>query len=77
MSKKSRILTLLLMMSFVLVMVGISQLKAAEEVICPVTGEKFEKTETTASFEYEGTTYYFCCPGCKPKFDADPEKYIK
>ena len=26
---------------------------------------------------YKGKTYYFCCPGCKPLFDKNPEKYIK
>ncbi|MBK9164896.1 MAG: cadmium-translocating P-type ATPase [Acidobacteria bacterium] len=30
-----------------------------------------------ASYEHEGTTYYFCNPGCKVKFAADPEKYLK
>jgi Cu+-exporting ATPase len=29
------------------------------------------------SFEYEGTTYGFCSPGCRAKFSADPEKYLK
>ncbi len=26
--------------------------------------------------EYQGTTYYFCAPGCKVAFDQDPEKYL-
>ncbi|MDA0734153.1 MAG: YHS domain-containing protein [Chloroflexi bacterium] len=26
--------------------------------------------------EYQGTTYYFCAPGCKRAFDQDPEKYL-
>ncbi len=26
--------------------------------------------------EHEGTTYYFCAPGCKHAFDQDPEKYL-
>jgi len=26
--------------------------------------------------EYKGNTYYFCAPGCKKAFDADPEKYL-
>ncbi|HET6260750.1 MAG TPA: YHS domain-containing protein, partial [Chloroflexia bacterium] len=25
--------------------------------------------------EYAGTTYYFCAPGCKKAFDADPTAY--
>jgi len=32
----------------------------------------------TAHFvsEHEGQTYYFCCPACKKKFEADPAKYL-
>ena len=28
------------------------------------------------SSEYNGTSYYFCAPGCKVAFDAEPEKYL-
>jgi YHS domain-containing protein len=32
----------------------------------------------TARFvsEHEGQTYYFCCPACKKKFEAEPSKYL-
>ncbi len=26
--------------------------------------------------EYKGKMYYFCAPGCKKAFDANPEMYI-
>ncbi len=26
--------------------------------------------------EHQGTTYYFCAPGCKVAFENDPEKYL-
>ena len=26
--------------------------------------------------EHEGTTYYFCAPGCKVAFDREPEKVL-
>ena len=29
-----------------------------------------------ASSTYAGQTYYFCCPGCKKKFDATPAQYL-
>jgi len=48
-----------------------------EQVLCPVTGEVVDDPATAAKSVYKGTTYYFCCPGCKPKFDADPEKYLQ
>ncbi|MBN2340088.1 MAG: YHS domain-containing protein [Deltaproteobacteria bacterium] len=37
---------------------------------------EFTITESTQMSEYEGKTYAFCCPGCKPQFDADPPKYL-
>lgn len=45
------------------------------EVRCPVMGEIVGDTSTAARSIYKGRTYYFCCPACKPKFDADPERY--
>jgi Cu+-exporting ATPase len=29
-----------------------------------------------ASFEYKGQTYYFCCPSCRQRFTAEPERYL-
>ena len=26
--------------------------------------------------EYQGTTYYFCAPGCKKAFEQEPKKYL-
>jgi YHS domain-containing protein len=46
-------------------------------VTCPVSGESFKKAEFTESMDYEGKTYYFCCTGCKDKFEKNPEKYAK
>ena len=28
------------------------------------------------SSEYQGTTYYFCAPGCKVDFEQDPESHL-
>jgi YHS domain-containing protein len=45
----------------------------AKDVVCGM-----EVDEATAQWksEYKGKTYYFCAPGCKRSFDADPEKYL-
>lgn len=43
---------------------------------CPVTGEEFTVAADTARSEFEGRHYVFCCPACKPKFDADPHRYV-
>ncbi|MFP4177017.1 MAG: heavy metal translocating P-type ATPase, partial [Candidatus Brocadiia bacterium] len=42
----------------------------------PVCNMDVDPDEAAAQTEYEGKTYYFCNPGCKEKFDADPEKYL-
>jgi YHS domain-containing protein len=43
---------------------------------CPVMGTEFQVTKDTQSSVYKGKTYVFCCGGCKPQFDANPEKYV-
>ena len=42
---------------------------------CPVSGERFVVTEQSPHSEYEGHTYYFCCPHCIERFEADPAHY--
>ena len=46
---------------------------------CPVTGEKIADPAKAPGGKsvYKGKTYYFCCAGCKPKFDKNPAKYVK
>ncbi|MGC8976033.1 MAG: YHS domain-containing protein [Candidatus Ratteibacteria bacterium] len=52
-------------------------LKIGNEMICPVTKEKFQANEKSEKSEYKGKIYIFCCPMCKGKFEKEPEKYIK
>jgi YHS domain-containing protein len=50
----------------------------AEKLVCAVTGESIASVKDAAgSSTYKGKTYYFCCAGCKPQFDANPAKYVK
>ncbi|MBX3295676.1 MAG: YHS domain-containing protein [Acidobacteria bacterium] len=42
----------------------------------PVCGMQVEETEAAAQAEHEGTTYYFCSPACKDKFEARPYDYL-
>jgi len=49
--------------------------KVGDRTTCPVSGEEFTVTESSPKAEYQGKTYYFCCPGCVEKFNADPAKY--
>jgi Cu+-exporting ATPase len=43
----------------------------------PVCGMTVDPAKAAGSFEYRGTTYYFCGKGCVAKFTADPEKYLQ
>jgi len=45
----------------------------AEQTTCPVMGGAIDKN---IFVEYKGKKVYFCCPDCKAKFEAEPEKYI-
>ena len=45
---------------------------------CPVMGGgEFTVTENSLRSEHNGKHVVFCCPGCKPKFEANPEQYLK
>ena len=41
----------------------------------PVCGMTIDEKTAAGKSEYKGQTYYFCAPGCKKKFDADPARY--
>ncbi len=44
--------------------------------IDPVCEMEVEMESAVATSDYEGQTYYFCAPGCKIAFDADPVRYL-
>lgn len=44
-----------------------------EQKTCPVMGGAINTKYFT---EYKGKKVYFCCPGCKEKFEGNPEQYI-
>jgi len=46
---------------------------AIEQIICPVMSGPINKDIFT---EYKGKKVYFCCAGCKEKFEKEPEKYL-
>ncbi len=46
------------------------------KAVCPVMGNEFVVKADTARSEHKGKHVVFCCPGCKPMFDADPKKYL-
>ena len=42
----------------------------------PVCGMDVDEREARHTTEHEGTTYYFCAPGCKKAFESEPSKYL-
>ncbi len=50
--------------------------EAAHLVKDPVCGMDVDPRTAKHSAEVGGSTYYFCCNGCKTKFVADPASYI-
>jgi Cu+-exporting ATPase len=42
----------------------------------PVCGMSVTIEGAKHQTEHEGRTYYFCCNGCRTKFEADPQKYL-
>ncbi len=44
--------------------------------IDPVCGMSVDTTAGKPTYDHDGTTYHFCCNGCRSKFAADPERYL-
>lgn len=53
------------------------QVPEVEESIDPVCGMTVEVASARHTFEHEGTTYYFCCPGCRKAFEKDPASFLE
>lgn len=51
--------------------------KIGDTTKCPISGEQFVVSDSSPHAEYNGKTYYFCCPDCEAKFKSDPAKYSK
>jgi YHS domain-containing protein len=48
----------------------IAEEELGREATCPVTKRSFKISKNTPAIEFQGKTYYFCCPGCIGKFMA-------
>jgi YHS domain-containing protein len=51
---------------------GVRQFMAVDPVCKMTVNEKTARFTT----DYKGKKYYFCAPGCKRKFEKEPEKYL-
>jgi xanthine dehydrogenase accessory factor len=45
----------------------------AIDLVCGMT---VPADATSRPLEHEGTTYYFCCPGCRVAFEKDPASFV-
>jgi Cu+-exporting ATPase len=48
----------------------------ALKAVDPVCGMTVDPAKTAHHTRHAGRDFYFCCAGCKAKFEADPEKYL-
>ncbi len=45
--------------------------------IDPVCGMEVEEKDAAGTSRYQGKDYYFCAPGCKEAFDANPSEFLE
>jgi YHS domain-containing protein len=76
MSKHSKILTILLAAAFLLVLAGLALQTTGDTAKDPVCGMTVKTAGAKYTYDYKGTTYYFCGQGCKDAFAKEPDKYL-
>jgi xanthine dehydrogenase accessory factor len=42
----------------------------------PICGMTVEKSKAKYKTDFQGKTFYFCCAGCKQKFEQSPGRYV-
>ena len=57
-------------------LVAAGEAKVGDRTKCIVSGHEFVVKADSPHAEYNGKTYYFCCPDCPKAFQAQPEKYV-
>ncbi|HEY6423644.1 MAG TPA: XdhC family protein [Pseudonocardiaceae bacterium] len=53
-----------------------AEIPEIEEAVDPVCGMTVQVATARHKFEYDGTTYFFCCPGCRKAFEEEPTAYL-
>lgn len=77
MNKNLRPIVILAALAAILVLGVFAQQQNADKAVDPVCGMTVVKANAKATFDYKGTTYYFCSTGCKEAFAKEPEKFLK
>jgi len=57
-------------------LVAPGEAKVGDHTKCIVSGHDFVVTKDSPHAEYNGKTYYFCCPDCPKAFQEHPEKFV-
>lgn len=70
-------IVLLAALTVVLAMGGLAQQAATDKAVDPVCGMTVVKANAKATYDYKGTTYYFCSTSCKEAFAKEPDKFLK
>jgi len=52
-------------------------IRVSKDPVCGMTPNPDSARAKGNFLSYQGTDYFFCCGGCKTKFEADPAKYLK
>jgi YHS domain-containing protein len=56
--------------------VGLGAAQTADKAKDPVCGMSVDKATAKWTYDYKGTTYYFCGESCKTRFAKEPEKFL-
>jgi YHS domain-containing protein len=43
----------------------------------PVCGKRIKRNRAHIAVDYEGITYYLCCPLCQTQFEREPQKFAR
>lgn len=74
--KNKALLALFLILAAGVTVWAVDQAQSSKTAIDPVCGMSVVKDGAKWTFDYKGTTYYFCSEGCKTSFSKEPEKYL-
>lgn len=43
----------------------------------PVCGKRIKRQRAHIAIDFEGTTYFLCCPRCQTDFEREPKKFAR
>ena len=55
---------------------GGAAVERTPQAVDPVCNMTVAADSSSKSYEHDGVTYYFCCPGCRYSFKEDPASYL-